>query len=273
MSPRRTSGQVLLRHDPAAAEVGRLLEDGARVGVAAAHVKNAEPTRGVEGLDHHLAPLLGQKRPQPVRLARHHRRRAEVGELQHRQLLVLLAQAARVIDDQRPAAGALEHQRREVVVEVERRVLAHEDRATAAERDRRLRPEQVVVTGHAPDGDRPGARHGVGVLEREVARLAEPDLVPARLRRQHDGEGGVARDLQARQRVHDEEQLHESIVARNPTARRRDRRCRQGRPPAHPQAQAWCPAPYLALCPALYLSWARGARAHACAAGSRGSNG
>ena len=111
------------------------------------------------------------------------------------------------------AARPLEQQGGEVVVEVERRVLAHEHGVAAAQRDRRLRPEQVVVARDPAHGGRPGARHGVGVLEREVARLAEPDLVAAGLRGQHDGEGRVAGDLQTRQRVHHEQKLHAFIVA------------------------------------------------------------
>ena len=57
---------------------------------------------------------------------------------------------------------------------------------------------------------------GVGVLERQVARLAEPDVVAARLRRQHDRERRVARDLQAGQRVHHEQQLHLRLMLTEP---------------------------------------------------------
>ena len=213
-----------------AAQVRGLLEDRARVRVALAHVKHAEAPRGVERLDDHLARLLGEEGAQLGRLARHDRRRAEVRILEHGELFVLLAQAAGVVDDERLAARALEHERREVVVEVERRILAHEHRLAAAQGHGVLRAEQVVVAGDAAHRHGPGARHGVGVLEREVARLAEPDLVLARLGRQHDREGRVARDLQAGHRVHDEEELHGSILAPNRRSRRR-RPLARARPP------------------------------------------
>jgi hypothetical protein len=155
-----------------------------------------------------ISPLLGQERPQPRRLARYDRRRAEVGVLQHRQLLVLFPQPARIVDDRRRAARPLEQQRGEVIVEVERGILAHQHRVAALERHGALLSQQVVIADDAADGHGPGARDRIRVLERQVARFAEPDVVAACLRRQHDGERRVARDLQARQRVHDEQKFH-----------------------------------------------------------------
>jgi hypothetical protein len=214
----------------------------------------------VQRLHHHLAPLLGQERPQPPGLARDDGGRREMREIQHRQLLVGIAQPARVVDDDGLSARALEQQRREVIVHVEGRVLAHQHGLAAAQRHQRLRAQQVVVAGHTADRHRPGARHGVGVLQAQVARLAEPDLVVARLRRQHERERRIARDLQAGERIHHEEHLHgrHLIVAAIGSARPPRR---QPPPPARPRRR---PAP---------PSWAGGAQARACAAGSKGSIG
>ncbi len=75
--------------------------------------------------------------------------------------------------------------------------------------DLRLRAQQVVVArrrGATVTGQ--AAADGALVLQAQVARLAEPDLVPARLRLQHQGEGRVASDLDPGQRIHHEEELH-----------------------------------------------------------------
>ena len=68
---------------------------------------------------------------------------------------------------------------------------------------------QVVVAGHPPDGGGPGLGHRLVVLEAQVARLAEPHLVATVLGGQHQRKRRIARDLDAGQWIHDEEQLHE----------------------------------------------------------------
>ena len=247
-------GQVALGHRPAAAEVGRLLQDRSGVGIALADVEDAEAARGVQRLDHHLAALLGQERAQAAGLAGDHHRRGQLGEAEHRQLLVRLAQAARVVDQQGLAARPLEQQGREVVVEVEGRVLAHEHDVEVVEEHLGLRPEQVVVAGDRPHRDRPGGGAGAVVLQPQVAGLAEPVLVPAGLRLQHQREGRVAGDLNPGQRIHHEEELHGSDLS--PENRLRPQRCLVLPPGAGARRGS-----------------ATGARGRACASGSTGSTG
>ena len=77
-------------------------------------------------------------------------------EVERVELLVRVAQAARIVDEERAPAQLLEHERDVEVLGVERRVLADED---------------ALDVGEA---------HVVGLAEREVRRLVAHRELPAR---------------------------------------------------------------------------------------------
>ena len=130
------------------------------------------------------------------------RRRRQLGEAEHQELLGVVAHPERVVDDQRPRVDALEDVGRGDVAHVEGRVLAQPDHVLAGEVDRRLVPEREVVALLAPHLDRPAARRHPAVVERQpVGRVVE-EPVPARLRLLHDPEGGIGGDVDPLDRIH-----------------------------------------------------------------------
>ncbi len=96
--------------------------------------KTPTPPHRSSGLTTICAALLRQEVAQPHVRARHQRRRDQRRELEDGELLVGLAQPARIVDEERLAARVLEDQRGEVVGLIERRILAHQHRVVGAER-------------------------------------------------------------------------------------------------------------------------------------------
>ena len=146
-----------------------------------AHVEHAEAARGVQRLDHHLAALLGQERCAAALASRV----TMVGG----QSSGYSSTASFSFCSRRPRgslmisvvpARPLEQQRREVVVEVERRVLAHQHRVAA----RRAAPRPAARAGS--DRRRRGGR--------SPARRARP-------RRRARATGGAARRTRSRGRA------------------------------------------------------------------------
>ena len=92
--------------------------------------KHAEPPAPSSGLITALPADLGdERRGCCSRSAVTSVRGVHSGKLQRVELLVGVAQPARIVDEQRLAARALEQQRRVEVGLIERRILADEDRA------------------------------------------------------------------------------------------------------------------------------------------------
>ncbi len=103
--------------------------------------------------------------------------------------------------------------RREEVVEIERRILAHEDHVELVQEHLRLRPEDVVIALHPAHSHRPGRRRRAVVFQAQVAWLAEPVLVAAHTGLQHQREGRIAGDLDPGQRIHHVEEFHAPSLA------------------------------------------------------------
>src|SRR5437764_1498321 len=102
--------EVLLRDRPARAGLidrHRRFHDRARVHVAVADHEDAEAAVAVDGFDHDGAALLLLERAQAIDRARDDRRWRKLGKPQNREVLVELAQAARVVAEQRLAARVL----------------------------------------------------------------------------------------------------------------------------------------------------------------------
>ena len=134
----------------------------------------------------------------------------EVLELQRIQLLVALAQRARVVDDQRVAATALQDQRRQVVLGIKGRVLADHDRREVAQRPANRRAETWPRAG-TRDRTRIGVR--ITVVQAETAERDDVGAMAAAQRLGHQQKAGVDRGVQGFRRVDDEEQTgHARIV-------------------------------------------------------------
>ena len=106
------------------------------VGAVAADAEHRRAGIAVERLDDDLA-MPGVERLQLVERARDQRRRHEAREVEHEQFLGRVADAARVVDDQRLARDPLEQIGGGDVADVERRILPHQhDVDVAAKVDR-----------------------------------------------------------------------------------------------------------------------------------------
>mmetsp|Transcript_21599 Transcript_21599/g.51232 ORF Transcript_21599/g.51232 Transcript_21599/m.51232 type:complete len:499 (-) Transcript_21599:3260-4756(-) len=145
------------------------------------------------------------------RVARDQCRRDELGELQDRQLLGMLAQRAGLVED----AGALALGLAEQVggveeLGVEGRVLAHQHGADVGQGDIGRGGDAVPVVRVAGelDFDRRSCADPAAALPDELARLAGQQRVAAAGGLTHHREGRVLVGLEGVQRVGNEEQLH-----------------------------------------------------------------
>ena len=108
------------------------LDDHVAVRVVGADAEDRRAAHAVERLHDRVAVRVDE-RVDPRRVARHERRRDELAELRDRDLLVVVADRARPVEDARALAlGGLEQVRRVHVLHVERRVLAHQHRREIA---------------------------------------------------------------------------------------------------------------------------------------------
>ena len=109
----------------------------------------------------------------------HHRLRYERGKLKRVELLVGVAQPARIVDEQRLAARVLEHQRRVEVLRIERRVFADEHRVERIEGKSTGAPSSTEKG--AADANPPGARANLAVVSHRSRQFGMKILVPAAL--------------------------------------------------------------------------------------------
>ena len=171
----------------------------AAVGADAEHRSAGE---AVQRLDHDLA-MLGEEFPGEAERARDRRRRHELREVEHPQLLRRIANACRIVDHQGLALDPLEQVRGGDVAEVERRILPHQDDIDVAAEVEDLRlAEAVMVAGDALDGDRIAHRPQAALGPAERVGRVMVERVAELLRLEHDGEGGIAGDVDPLERVH-----------------------------------------------------------------------
>src|SRR5688572_8236010 len=175
-------GNEALRHDGAPAALRNGLDDDIAVRIIGAHAEHVLAAHHVEPFHDDVA-LLVDERLEALGLARYQRRRGEARELGDGELLVVVADRVGSVEH----AGALAHRRRQQpgaddVLEVERRILAHQRGAEAGKRPRlgfvRAVPVLVVIgkrDAHCRGGD-------AALLPVQAILLAHPDGVAALLR-------------------------------------------------------------------------------------------
>ena len=213
-------GQVALRHHGVAAARVQRLDDDAEVHAVGADAKDAGAAHAIHRLVDDVAVLGVEARDSSA--ARVTARRAdELRELENGELFRMIAQRRRLIEDARqPSRSALplEQVRRVEVLAVERRVLAHQDGIEIGEGD--ARPAQRA--GQLPAASR--NQTGLAAGERDRAHVrgdlraalphqgprppAGEERVAAPRGFAHHREGGVLLDVEALQRVGDEEKSH-----------------------------------------------------------------
>ena len=81
----------------------QLLNHRANIAAIGADMKNARATHAVEWLENHIA-VLGMKGAQYIITARHNRRRAALGKLLGKELLITLQQRSSGVDHQHALA-------------------------------------------------------------------------------------------------------------------------------------------------------------------------
>ena len=194
LSPRRDLRQVALRHRPARPEARRPAR-GSRTGSGrrAQTWKTPSPPRPSRGFTIISPPSLARKSTQLGDATRDERLGHQLGEVQRVELLVGGEDALGPVQHER-AAAQREDLGGDDVVGVDGRILALEDdvdvvveRARcAARRARRGRRASRRSADRASPARAPGA-----VVDAEIAGVDVEDAVAARLRLQHQHEGGV----------------------------------------------------------------------------------
>ena len=174
------------------------------------HAEDLAPTHAVEGLQDGIA-LDVDEGVERAGLACDQRRRRELGKFEHRELLGVVAQRLRPVEDARTFGhGAVEQPGRRHVFDVERRVLAHDDRREIAQRHDVARDldAPLVVIGEQFEMYRLGA----DAVQRgpvDTRLLDRPDGVTGVLCGAHHGNARVLVGLQRIQRVDNESKAHE----------------------------------------------------------------
>ena len=157
----------------------------------------------MDRLDHH-GPVPGHEGADFLHAARHQSRRHEAPEIEHEDLLRRIAHTGRVVDHQRFRLDPLQQVGRGDVAHVERRVLPHQDHIDVAAK---VEPAKFalceMIARDALDGDGMSQRmEPVVLVQRQAADIVMEQRMAARLRRQHQGERGIARDIDRMERVH-----------------------------------------------------------------------
>jgi hypothetical protein len=126
------------------------------------------------------------------------------------EMLVELAQPARIVDQQRLAARVIEDPRRVQIGHVDRRVLAHHHDVEVREPQRRALAEleRVVMRGRGGHRGRQRVDDRVIADEPEVLGLAREHLPTARARLDHQRVRRVTREREPIERVDDEQDAH-----------------------------------------------------------------
>ena len=133
---------------------------------------------------------FGDEAVDAVAVARHERARHVRGEVQRVELLVRVAEPARVVHDERAPAQVLEDEREVEVLRVERRVLADEDALQVGQAHVARLAHREVGRGVA-HADLARAGPDVAAVDVHVARFAMKAHVPATLGGALEGERRV----------------------------------------------------------------------------------
>ena len=165
------------------------------------HVEDAGATAAVERLHDHLAAERLHESLQARGVGADEAVRDHIGEVERVELLVRVAEPARVVHDERdPRIDEAEDVRREEEGHVERRVLPHEDGVEPRERLHRGAAHGGELPRLRADAPHRGPRRRP--VDEQVLDPAMVLLVPAAVPLAHEREGGVLVDEDPRGRIH-----------------------------------------------------------------------
>ena len=188
MSPERHRGQELL-DDPGFAEGdAEKVEQGAEVRVPDADLEHGRAAGAVERLHHDLA-VLGAEGLDRVPVAGDEGRGHQLREIHDEQLLRRVADAARIVDDERLRLNALEEMRRRHIGEIEGRVLPEQHDVDAGEIDEPRLAEALMVALDVLDRQRFGHRLDAGAVEPQPLGRVMQQAMAARLGLEQQCEG------------------------------------------------------------------------------------
>ena len=146
-------------------------------------------------------------------IARHQRFRGQVREPGGKQLFVTIAQALRLIDDQRAFffctfkdIGGVDK------FGIERRVLTHQHHVQRGEFDILLAAKLVPFVVVLLDGKQTGTRTGFAVDQVKIRHFHIVQFVATTLRFEQHGEAGVFFDINLRDGVHHDAELNHRLL-------------------------------------------------------------
>ena len=193
--------EELLRDQGLAADAGEELVERVEVAVVRVEPEHPRPAVAVERLQDDVAmPRL--ERLQRREVAGDGGRRRQLGEVEHQELLGVVAHPEWVVDNQRARVDAVEDVGGGDVAHVEGRVLAQPDHVLARRGRWWPRAQREVVALPAAHLDRPAAGGDPALVERQPVGGVVEQPVPARLRLLHDPEGGIGGDVDPLDRIH-----------------------------------------------------------------------
>ena len=152
-------------------------------------MKHARAAIPEKRLDDDVAMLRPEGRDAAA-VSGHHRNRHQIREMRDEQLFRRIADLGGIIHHQCLGVDMFQDMGGRDVAHVKGRVLAHQHHiGIAAKVQLLLRAEAVVVAIFAPerDGPRPGGH--APAAQRQITDMVMPELMAARLRFQHQGEG------------------------------------------------------------------------------------
>ena len=200
--------QILLRHDGLRAIECQRLDDHRKIRLAAADAKDAGAAHAVERLEYRLI-MLRHEGAQFVFAAGDKSRRGELRKLGDRQLLVVVAQGARIVEHPCTVGrGAAKQVGRVKILHVEWRILAHQHRVECRQRLAHRVAGDVPVGGLRRQIDFASPCMNNAYHQQQIALQAGMQLVAARGGLDHHREGRILVGLEIVKRIGDKQQAH-----------------------------------------------------------------
>ncbi len=193
--------QVALHDQRLAIEQGEHLKKRVEVLVAGLDAEDAGAAIAEQRLDDDVA-MLGAEGEDLVAIAGDQRRRHQPLEPRHKEFFRRIADARRVVDDQRGGVDMLQQMRRRDVGHVEGRVLAHQDHVHRGEIEGLELAETVMPATLAAHLEPASARAQPAVAQAQMRRQVMVERMAARLRFERQHEAGVAIDVDGFHRIH-----------------------------------------------------------------------
>ena len=207
-------GKKFLHHHALGAIFVQRFGDGAQVQSIFLDSENSHATHAVQRLEDDVL-MQGVKALDVTGIAGDQRRADELRKFKNRQLLRVVAQRTRFVEDARAfAPGLLQQMCGVKIFGIKRWILAHNDCIKLRQGVGTLvraglfgcKPH-ICSTGQRYVAHKRG--HFLTLLPADVFGLADRQSVPAPLRLAHHGESGVLVDFEGFQRVGDKQDMHD----------------------------------------------------------------